>query len=89
MDDCYEHHDNDICIESDSLCSSYKENNENYQQYFKLSLPFVIVHVALEKSHHMRYMYRDVHKKLTHFFYNFHRPKRRKDDFADTKRQCN
>ena len=33
-------------------------------------------------------VYRDVHKKLTHFFYNFYRPKRRKakDDFADTKR---
>ena len=30
--------------------------------------------------------YRDVHKKLTHLFYNFHGTKRCKDEFADTKR---
>ena len=30
--------------------------------------------------------YRDVHKKTDTFFYDFHRPKRRKDDFADIKR---
>ena len=31
-------------------------------------------------------IYRDGHKKLTHLFYNFHGTKRRKDEFADTKR---
>ena len=31
-------------------------------------------------------VYRDVHKKLTHLFYNFHGTKRRKHEFADTKR---
>ena len=31
-------------------------------------------------------MYRDVHKKLTHLFYNFHGTKRCQDEFADTKR---
>ena len=34
----------------------------------------------------LRTLYRDVHKKLTHLFYNFHGTKRYKDDFADTKR---
>ena len=31
-------------------------------------------------------MYRDVHKKLTHLFYNFQGTKRGKVEFADTKR---
>ena len=31
-------------------------------------------------------IYRDVHKKLTHLFYNFYGTKRCKDEFADTKR---
>ena len=31
-------------------------------------------------------MYRDVHKKLTHLFYNFHGTKGCKDEFADTER---
>ena len=31
-------------------------------------------------------IFRDVHKKLTHLFYNFHGTKRCKDEFADTER---
>ena len=31
-------------------------------------------------------IYRDVHKKLTYLFYNFHGTKRCKDEFADTTR---